>query len=45
MTVVDVYAGGVENYAERVQCWARSVRKRLDTADAERVAEDGRPRD
>jgi hypothetical protein len=45
MTVVDVHAGGVEGYAERVQCWARSVRKRLDTADAERAAEDGRPRD
>jgi hypothetical protein len=34
MTVVDVCAGGVEGYAERVERWARSVLDSLDAADA-----------
>lgn len=32
LTVVDVYAGGVEGYAERVERWARSVCETSDTA-------------
>jgi hypothetical protein len=32
LTVVDVCAGGVAGYAERVERWARSVREILDTA-------------
>jgi hypothetical protein len=34
MSVVDVCAGGVAGYAERVERWARSVRDSLDAADA-----------
>ena len=34
LTVVDVCAGGVEGYAERVECWARSVCDRLDAAES-----------
>lgn len=30
MTVADVCAGGIEGYRERVERWARSVRKSLD---------------
>jgi hypothetical protein len=30
VTVADVCAGGVEGYADRVLCWARSVREVLD---------------
>jgi hypothetical protein len=34
VTVVDVCAGGVAEYIERVEHWARSVRKCLDTCHA-----------
>src|SRR5262249_55233159 len=32
MTVVEVGAGGVEGYGDRVERWARSIRATLDTA-------------
>jgi len=35
MTIVDVCAGGVEGYTERVQRWAQSVWESLDAAAAE----------
>jgi hypothetical protein len=33
LTVVDVCAGGIAGYAERVERWARSVRDSLDAAE------------
>jgi hypothetical protein len=33
MSVADVCAGGAEGYADRVACWARTIRETLDADD------------
>jgi hypothetical protein len=38
MTVADVLAGGAEDYAGRIEQWARSIVRTLDEAEAEPVA-------
>jgi hypothetical protein len=43
LTVVDVCAGGVEGYAERVERWARSVCASLDAADIDPTTSADRP--